>query len=262
MLGGPAEGRSGGGEVRRRGAGSVGARKFWTNTHSRHTQQTHKHSRHTHSRHTTTHTTTHNNTQQHTQHTNTNTHQHTPTQPHTHTNTHTDVVFFCPVCRFLFCPNVCLLCPVRVFFVPRVFAYFVPFPFFLSRCVFLSRYRVSPDLGAVPPAGIGRRQLQSRSGAGHVNDLDAAPLEWRIRDVQNMAKVSAVTAGSGTSTENRAPVLGQGRRHLSNARTRPALPGPADGICLSSGAASSGAVGCRNLRRGWAAVSRTALRTV
>ena len=30
----------------------------------------------------------------------------------------------------------------------------------------------------------------------YVNDLDAVPLEWRIRDVQNMAKVSTVTAGS------------------------------------------------------------------
>ena len=33
----------------------------------------------------------------------------------------------------------------------------------------------------------------------HVNDLDAAPPEWRIRDVQNMAKVSTVTAGSTSS---------------------------------------------------------------
>ena len=30
----------------------------------------------------------------------------------------------------------------------------------------------------------------------HVNDLGAAPPEWRIRDVQNVAKVSTVTAGS------------------------------------------------------------------
>ena len=32
----------------------------------------------------------------------------------------------------------------------------------------------------------------------YVNDLDAAPLEWRIRDVQNMAKVTTATAGSIT----------------------------------------------------------------
>ena len=32
----------------------------------------------------------------------------------------------------------------------------------------------------------------------HVNDLDAAPLEWEIRDVQSMAKVSTVTTGSIT----------------------------------------------------------------
>ena len=32
----------------------------------------------------------------------------------------------------------------------------------------------------------------------YVNDLDAAPLEWKIHGMQNMAKVSTVTAGSIT----------------------------------------------------------------
>ena len=32
----------------------------------------------------------------------------------------------------------------------------------------------------------------------HVNDLDAAPPEWRIGDVRSMAKTSAVTDGSNT----------------------------------------------------------------
>ena len=32
----------------------------------------------------------------------------------------------------------------------------------------------------------------------YVSDLEAAPLEWRIHEVQNMAKVSTVTAGSLT----------------------------------------------------------------
>ena len=64
-----------------------------------------------------------------------------------------------------------------------------------------------------------------------VNDLGAAPPEWRIRDVQNVPKISAVTAGSVTLDidMHRGPVLGQGRRHPSHARTCSTLPGPADG---------------------------------
>ena len=61
----------------------------------------------------------------------------------------------------------------------------------------------------------------------YVNDLDSAPPEWRIHDVQSMAKVSTVTAGSitlGVAVKPRqyidGPALGQGRRHSSNARTR------------------------------------------
>ena len=32
----------------------------------------------------------------------------------------------------------------------------------------------------------------------HVNDLDSAPPEWRVQDVQNLAKAIAVTDGSVT----------------------------------------------------------------
>ena len=32
----------------------------------------------------------------------------------------------------------------------------------------------------------------------HVNDLDSAPPEWRVQDVQNLAKALAVTDGSVT----------------------------------------------------------------
>ena len=97
-------GRSGGGAVRRRGAGSVGARKFWTNTHSRHThtQQTHTHtadtdthSRHRHTQQTQTHTA---DTDTHTADTDTHTadtdthsrHRHTHSRHrHTHSKTQT-----------------------------------------------------------------------------------------------------------------------------------------------------------------------------
>ena len=40
------------------------------------------------------------------------------------------------------------------------------------------------------------RNRQKTEAIYYANDLDAAPPEWRIRDVQNMAKVSTVTAGS------------------------------------------------------------------
>ena len=39
------------------------------------------------------------------------------------------------------------------------------------------------------------RNPQKTEVVFYVNDLDAAPLEWRIRDVQNMAKVPTVTGG-------------------------------------------------------------------
>ena len=42
------------------------------------------------------------------------------------------------------------------------------------------------------------RNLQKTEVIYFMNDLDAAPPEWRIRDVQNMAKASSVTAGSIT----------------------------------------------------------------
>ena len=41
----------------------------------------------------------------------------------------------------------------------------------------------------------GERNPQKTEVIHYVNDLGAASLEWRIRDVQNMAKVSTVTAG-------------------------------------------------------------------
>ena len=72
----------------------------------------------------------------------------------------------------------------------------------------------------------------------YVNDLDAVPLEWRIRDVQNIAKVSTATAGSitlGVAVGPRQYIADQLSAKAGAiraiARTRPALPGPADGIC-------------------------------
>ena len=44
----------------------------------------------------------------------------------------------------------------------------------------------------------GPEQLAGANNPRHLNDLDAAPPEWRIWDVQNMAKVSTVTVGSIT----------------------------------------------------------------
>ena len=64
----------------------------------------------------------------------------------------------------------------------------------------------------------------------HVNDLDAGPLEWRIRDVQNMCTVSAGGITLGVTVGPRQYIADQGRRHSSNARTSSAVSGPADGI--------------------------------
>ena len=76
------------------------------------------------------------------------------------------------------------------------------------------------------------RNTQKTEVIYYVNDLEAAALEWRIRDVQVVAKVSAVTAGSITLSlaVHHGPALEQGGCHQSNASTRPALPGPSDGI--------------------------------
>ena len=52
------------------------------------------------------------------------------------------------------------------------------------------------------------RNPQKTEGIHFVTDLDAAPLEWRIGDVQNMAKVSKVTAGR---CHTRAPTSSQPR---------------------------------------------------
>ena len=46
----------------------------------------------------------------------------------------------------------------------------------------------------------------------YVNDLDAAPLEWRINEVQNTAKVFTVTAGSSTHVE----WLSDPRQHIAD----------------------------------------------
>ena len=71
----------------------------------------------------------------------------------------------------------------------------------------------------------------------YVNDLDAAPLEWKIGDVRSLAKTSAVTGGSitlgvavGSLGSSSRPGPEQGRCHPRNARARPALPGSADRV--------------------------------
>ena len=72
---------------------------------------------------------THNNTHtQHTTHTTTQNNTHNTKHTHKHTQTHIPMSFFCPEFGFLICPNV-------VFYFVRVSV------FFLSRCVFLSRYQ-------------------------------------------------------------------------------------------------------------------------
>ena len=55
----------------------------------------------------------------------------------------------------------------------------------------LISFHLNAKVGAV-------RNPQKTEVIYHVNDLDAAPLGWSIRDVQNMAKVYTVTAGSIT----------------------------------------------------------------
>ena len=82
-------------------------------------------------------------------------------------------------------------------------------------------------------------------------------------------------SGCRTSTVHGGPTLNQGRRHPSHARTSSVVSGPANGIsppprefgsqphqphpASSRPHNPSGTAGCRNLRRGWAAVSPTAL---
>ena len=67
-------------------------------------------------------------------------------------------------------------------------------------CVDDGDIQVSPNLGAVLPARIRRRQCKSWSH--HVDDLGAAPPEWRLGGVQNMATVSTVTVGGVTLGES------------------------------------------------------------
>ena len=65
---------------------------------------------------------------------------------------------------------------------------------------------MSPDLGADVPARIRRRQRQRRSGAEPTENRrhlmrerpGSSASQWRIRDVQNMAKVPTAIAGSTT----------------------------------------------------------------
>ena len=69
-----------------------------------------------------------------------------------------------------------------------------------------------------------------------VNDLDEAPPEWRIGDVRSLAKTSAVTDGSitlGVAVGSRQFITDQLLSKadvIHEARTRPALPGPADRV--------------------------------
>ena len=106
---------------------------------------------------------------------------------------------------------------------------------------------VSPDLGAVFPEGSRRRQCQSlcrtepTKNRSHIL-LERATHEWRVHEVQNVAKVSTVPEGSialGVAVGPRQHIadqlLGQGGCHSSNARTRSAVPGLADRICSAAG---------------------------
>ena len=68
------------------------------------------------------------------------------------------------------------------------------------------------------------RNPQKTEVTHYVDDLNAAPPEWKVDDVQNMATVSTVTAGSttlgvavGSDSSLQGPALGQ-RRHSSHAR--------------------------------------------
>ena len=69
------------------------------------------------------------------------------------------------------------------------------------------------------------RSPQKTEVIHHVNDLDAAPLEWRIHEVQNMTKSPRshsgklhTCSGCRTATAHHGPARGQGRH--SSARTR------------------------------------------
>ena len=100
----------------------------------------------------------------------------------------------------------------------------------LSLWALLCRYRCRLLLAEVPKGTDSNSELkllgaernpQKMEVIYHVNDLDAAPPEWRIHDVQD------TRSRCRTSTVHNGPALGQGRRHSSHARTSPPVSGPA-----------------------------------
>ena len=93
------------------------------------------------------------------------------------------------------------------------------------------------------------RNPQNTEVLNYANDLDAAQPEWRIRDVQNMAKVTTDIEGTEPTKNGRSITLGvaagprqyiadqlfgQSGCQSSHSRTSPAVSGPADGICSPS----------------------------
>ena len=98
-------------------------------------------------------------------------------------------------------------------------------------CPFLHYFDVANDR-----TGAERNSLKTEVSY-HVNDLDAAPPQWRVGDVRSLAKTSAVTDGSitlGVAVWSRQFVADQllSKADPHNARARSTLPGPADGVRL------------------------------
>ena len=100
---------------------------------------------------------------------------------------------------------------------------------------FQAQARISESTSTRARAENTAEPSENRSHRPTVNDLDAAPPEWRIGDVRSMAKTSAVTDGQHharsrcwVSAVCRGPVPQQGRCYPRNARARSTLPGSAD----------------------------------
>ena len=79
------------------------------------------------------------------------------------------------------------------------------------------------------------RNPRKRKSFTTVNDLDAAPPEWKIGDVPSLAKhfcsyrsYRHTRSCCGVSAFHHGPASEQGRCHSRNARARPALPGSAN----------------------------------